>query len=368
MERYVGARADFTRHSARRLRGSRLSIYILNEVFPPTRNPWDTRLSAAGSSGGAAAALASGTAWLAQGSDMGGSLRNPASFCGVVGLRPSPGRVAAGPSETPFQVLSVNGPMARNVRDCALLLDAMTGPHPGDPLSLPKPEIPFLAALDRLPPPRRVAFSRDLGLTPVAPEVADLCEAAARVFEGAGVAVEEAHPDLGEAHEVFQVLRALDFATDLGPLLAEHRAHIKPEIVWNVEKGLALEAEQIAAAERTRGRLYHRAAAFFETYDLLLTPATIVPPFPVEERYVTACDGHAFESYIDWLAIAYAVTLTSCPAISIPCGFTRESHLPVGLQIVGPPRGEAPLLAGALLMEQLLGLGPITPIEPKVTH
>jgi len=339
-----------------------------NEVFPPTRNPWDTRLSAAGSSGGAAAALASGTAWLAQGSDMGGSLRNPASFCGVVGLRPSPGRVAAGPSETPFQVLSVNGPMARNVRDCALLLDAMTGPHPGDPLSLPKPEIPFLAALDRLPPPRRVAFSRDLGLTPVAPEVADLCEAAARVFEGAGVAVEEAHPDLGEAHEVFQVLRALDFATDLGPLLAEHRAHIKPEIVWNVEKGLALEAEQIAAAERTRGRLYHRAAAFFETYDLLLTPATIVPPFPVEERYVTACDGHAFESYIDWLAIAYAVTLTSCPAISIPCGFTRESHLPVGLQIVGPPRGEAPLLAGALLMEQLLGLGPITPIEPNVRH
>ncbi len=339
-----------------------------NEVFLPTRNPWDTRLSAAGSSGGAAAALASGTAWLAQGSDMGGSLRNPASFCGVVGLRPAPGRVAAGPSETPFQVLSVNGPMARNVRDCALLLDAMTGPHPGDPLSLPKPEIPFLAALDRLPPPRRVAFSRDLGLTPVDREVADLCQAAARAFEGAGVAVEEAHPDLGEAHEVFQVLRALDFATDLGPLVAEHRAHMKPEIIWNVEKGLALAGEQIAAAERTRGRLYHRAAAFFETYDLLLTPATIVPPFPVEERYVTACDGHAFETYIDWLAIAYAVTLTSCPAISIPCGFTRESHLPVGLQLVGPPRGEAPLLAGALLMEQLLGLGPITPIEPKVTH
>jgi amidase len=338
-----------------------------NEVFPPTRNPWDTRLSAAGSSGGGAAALASGTAWLAQGSDMGGSLRKPASFCGVVGLRPSPGRVATGPSEVPFQVLSVKGPMARNVRDCAFFLDVMTGRHPADPLSLPKPETPFLAALDRTPP-RRVAFSRDLGLTPVDPEVANLCQAAARAFESAGVAVEEAYPDLCEAHEAFQVLRALDFATDLGPLLAEHRALIKPEVIWNVELGLALDAERIAAAERARGRLYHQAAAFFETYDLLMTPATIVPPFPVEERYPTACEGRTFETYVDWLAIAYAVTLTSCPAMSIPCGFTRQGHLPVGLQIVGPPRGEATLLAGALLLEQLLGLGPITPIEPNVRH
>ncbi|MDX1576415.1 MAG: amidase family protein, partial [Kiloniellales bacterium] len=167
-----------------------------NEIFPPTRNPWDTRRSAAGSSGGAAAALASGTAWLAQGSDMGGSLRNPASFCGVVGLRPSPGRVAAGPSETPFQVLSAKGPMARTVADCALLLDAMTGQHPSDPLSLEKPATPFVAALEGAPPPKRVAFSRDLGITPVDREVAELCEAAARRLEAAGVAVEEAHPDL----------------------------------------------------------------------------------------------------------------------------------------------------------------------------
>jgi amidase len=258
--------------------------------------------------------------------------------------------------------------MARNVRDCALFLDAMTGQHPSDPLSLMKPETSFLAALDRSAPPKRVAFSRDLGLTPVTREVADLCEAAARALEDAGVVVEEAHPDLGEAHEVFQVLRALDFATDLGPLLAQHRARMKPEVIWNIERGLALTAGEIAAAERKRGALYHRAAAFFETYDLLLTPATIVPPFPVEQRTVADCEGQAFATYIDWLAIAYAITLTSCPAISIPCGFTRDDHLPVGLQLVGPPRGEAPLLAGALLMEQLLGLGPITPIEPNVTH
>ncbi len=339
-----------------------------NEVFPPTRNPWDTRLSAAGSSGGAAAALASGTAWLAQGSDMGGSLRNPASFCGVVGLRPAPGRVAVGPSEQPFQVLSVKGPMARNVRDCALLLDAMSGQHPADPLSLPRPDTTFSAALDTTPKPRRVAFSRDLGITPVEREVAELCEAAARRLEAEGIPVEEAHPDLSEAHEAFQVLRALDFATGLGAPLEAHRRLIKPEVIWNVEKGLGLTAGRIVAAELARGELYRRAVAFFETYDLLLCPATIVRPFPIEQRYVTACEGSEFETYVDWLAIAYAITLTTCPAISIPCGFTAGDHLPVGLQIVGPPRGEAALLAGALLMERLLDLGPVTPIDPKVTH
>ena len=258
--------------------------------------------------------------------------------------------------------------MARNVRDCALFLDAMTGQHPSDPLSLMQPDASFLASLDRAPPPKRVAFSRDLGLTPVMGEVADLCQSAARALEGAAVVVEEAHPDLREAHEVFQVLRALDYATGMGHLLAEHRALIKPEVVWNIEKGLALTAEEIATAERKRGALYHRAAAFFETFDLLLTPATIVPAFPLEQRYVAECEGEAFETYIDWLAIAYAITVTSCPAISLPCGFTADGRLPVGLQIVGPPRGEGPLLAGALLMEQLLDLGPITPIEPNVTH
>ena len=150
--------------------------------------------------------------------------------------------------------------------------------------------------------------------------------------------------------------------------MAEHRALLKAEVIWNIERGLALSAEDIAAAERKRGALYHRMAAFFEAYDLLITPATIVPAFPLEHRYLAECEGQAFETYIDWLAIAYAITVTGCPAISIPCGFTAEGHLPVGLQIVGPPRGEGPLLAGALLMEDLLDLGPITPIEPKVAH
>src|SRR6185312_13138597 len=177
-----------------------------NEVFGATRNPWDLSRSAAGSSGGAAAALAAGMAWLAHGSDMGGSLRNPASFCGVVGLRPSPGRVARSRSAALGGMLSVEGPMARDVEDVALLLDAMAGAERRDPSSLPADGTSFLAAARGGPLPRRVAFSRDLGITPVEPEVARMVEAAAAKLAGAGIVVEEAHPDLGEAHDCFQVL------------------------------------------------------------------------------------------------------------------------------------------------------------------
>ena len=336
-----------------------------NPVFGSTRNPWDLDKSAAGSSGGAAAALASGTAWLAQGSDMGGSLRNPASFCGIVGLRPSPGRVARGPSGLPFQTLSVLGPMARNVGDTALLLDAMAGRHTADPLSWPAPASSFLSAAEARRKPTRVAYSRDLGVTPVDAEVAAITEATARRLEEAGAIVEDAHPDLSEAPEVFQVLRALDFAVSLGEHYEHAREALKPEIVWNIEKGHALTADQVIAAEAKRGLLYHSMLAFFEDYDLLLSPATIVPPFPVEQRTVEACEGEAFETYIDWLAIAFAITVTSCPALSLPCGFARRDRLPVGLQMVGRPGGEAELLSAAALLEDILGLAGATPIDPR---
>lgn len=336
-----------------------------NEVFGATRNPWDAALSVAGSSGGSAAALRIGTAWLATGSDLGGSLRNPASFCGVVGLRPTPGRVPHGPAPDPWNSLSVDGPMARTVADCALLLDAMSGPDRREPLSLPaEAEGAFLAAADAPRPPRRAAFSRDLGgLTPVDPEVAGLCEAAARRLEAMGVTVEEAAPDLSGAHECFQTLRALGMAASLGPLLAERRDALKPELVWNIEKGLALTGEQVGRALRERGRIMNSARRFFEDYDVLLCPATVLPPFPVETRWPESCAGTRFETYIDWLAIAYAVTLTGCPALSLPCGFTR-SGLPVGLQMVGPQRGEAALLAQAAALEAELGLDP-RPIDPR---
>jgi amidase len=334
-----------------------------NEVFGPTRNPWNLSRSAAGSSGGAAVALATGTAWVAHGSDMGGSLRNPASFCGVVGLRPSIGRVAHTPVSQVDGTLSVEGPMARNVEDVALMLDAMAGEHPGDLLSLPAPESSFLDAARSGWRPAKVAYSPDLGITPVDPEVRAVTRAAADRLADAGVAVVEAQPDLTEAHECFQVLRALGFAISRADLLRDHRDLLKPEVIWNIEKGLALTADEIGIAQRQRVDLGRRMLAFFDAYDLLLAPATIVAAFPVEERFVTGCDGTTFDTYVDWLAIAYAITLCCCPALSLPCGFTSE-HLPVGLQVVAPPRGEARLLAGAKLVEDVLGQRGMTPIDP----
>ncbi|WP_375779824.1 amidase [Bradyrhizobium sp. ma5] len=335
-----------------------------NEVFGPTRNPWDTSRSAAGSSGGAAAALASGTAWLAHGSDMGGSLRNPASFCGVVGLRPSIGRVAQTPKFGVDRTLGQQGPMARNVEDLALLLDAMSGEHPADPLSLPVLPTSFLSATRSGSKPKRIAYSPDLGITPVDPEVKAVTRKAAERFAEAGAIVEEAHPDFREAHECFHVLRAFDFAISKAELLRTKRDLLKPEVIWNIEEGLKLTVEKLERAEAQRVAITARALEFFERYDLLLAPATIVPPFPVENRYVDECDGKKFDNYVEWLGIVYAITLACCPALSLPCGFTA-SGLPVGLQMIAKPRAEAQLLAGAKVLEDILGVRGTTPIDPR---
>jgi amidase len=335
-----------------------------NEVFGATLNPWNRTRSAAGSSGGAGVALATGMAWVAQGSDTGGSLRNPASFCGVVGLRPSRGRVARDPGVLADSLLGVDGPMARNIADTGLLLDAMCGENPADPLSLPRMPYSYRDHASRPKKPRRVAFSADLGITPVDPEVAAICRAAADRLAADGVIVEEAHPDLSEAHNCFQVLRAFAFAAGFGERLRKHPGQMKPEMVWNVEKGLNQPMADVFEAYAQRTELIKRTVAFFDTYDLLLTPATIVAPFPVEERYVESCAGHKFETYIDWLAIAYGITLTTAPALSMPCGFTKEK-LPVGLQVVAMPRAEHDLLAGAAYIEALLGPIAGTPIDPR---
>jgi amidase len=335
-----------------------------NEVFGATRNPWDLSRSAAGSSGGAAAALATGTAWLAHGTDMGGSLRNPASFCGIVGMRPSIGRVAHTLVAQIDRNITVHGPMARNVEDLALLLDAMSGEHPADPLSLPTLPVSFRSAARSGKAPKRIAYSPDLGITPVDPEVAAITRKAAARFAEAGAIVEEAHPDLREAHECFHVLRAFDFALTKAALLRSKRDLLKPEVIWNIEQGLKLTVEDLERAEAQRVAMTARTIEFFKTYDLLLTPATIVAPFPVENRYVAECAGKKFDNYVEWLAIVYAITLVCCPALSLPCGFTATG-LPVGLQMVAAPRGEAQLLAGARVLEDILGLRGTTPIDPR---
>jgi amidase len=337
-----------------------------NEVFGATCNPWNVSRSAAGSSGGAAVALATGMAWLAHGSDMGGSLRNPASFNGVVGMRPSIGRVARSPDGTIDMNLSQHGPMARNVEDLALLLDAMSGEEAGDPLSLPR--VPSFLDAARAPwRGKRVAWSADLGITAVDKEVATITRKAAECFAELGAVVEEAHPDLSEAHDCFQTLRAYDFFTKKARYLRKGRDLLKPEVVWNIEKGLKITLEDMERAETQRIVLARRYLAFFDRYDLLLTPATVVAPYPIENRYVAEVNGHTFANYVEWLAIAYAITLACGTALSLPCGFTRE-NLPVGLQIAGPPRSEARILAAARAMEDLLGLKGTTPIEPRVGH
>ncbi len=347
-----------------------------NEVFGATVNPWDTTKSCAGSSGGSAVALATGMAWLASGSDLGGSLRNPASFCSVVGFRPSPGRVAHGPSRPgayppdlggmPNDPFGVAGPMARNVKDLALLLDAMVGFHPADAISLPKEATSYVDAVASRALPRRVAFSPDLGVTPVDPEVAKICETAAQRFESLGCVVEQAHPDLSGVQDIFQTNRAISFYVGKQQLLQNHRDKLKPEVIWNIEKAREISMDDLARVELERAKYLTRATQFFENYDLLLSPATIVPPYPIEQRYVESCGDVTFDNYIAWCTIAYAITVTGFPAMSVPAGFTADG-LPVGLQLVGRARGEAALLSAANLFEEAGELRFQTPIDPRVT-
>ena len=334
-----------------------------NPVFGATRNPWNLKMTAGGSSGGAAAALASGTQWLAMGSDLGGSLRIPASYCSIVGLRPSPGRVPRGAGLPAFDSLWVEGPMARNVPDLALMLDALSVQHPHDPLSMPAPRVPFAAAMRDARPPRRVAFTPNLGLSNVDPEVAAICRAAAHRFTEMGTAVEDASPDFSNAIDTFQTQRGLLFAALRGDLLVAERARINPSIVWNIEKGLNLTADEIIRAERERAALYHRVAAFFGQYDLLLCPTVAVPPYAVEQAYPTRIGDQKLTSYIDWMFLTFAITLTGCPALSLPCGFTKDG-LPVGLQIIGPSHADAAVIAAASLLEQAFGIAARLPIDP----
>lgn len=327
-----------------------------NRVYGATRNPWDLERTAGGSSGGAAAALAAGEVWLANGSDLGGSLRIPASYCGITGLRPSVGRVARGASCPSFDPLWVEGPMARNVADLAMFLDAQSCHTIEDPLVLPRPDTPFAQAATAPKAPVRVGFSTDLGQgRSVDPEVAAICRDAAMAFTAAGVAVEDSCPDMSGSIEAFQTLRALMFATNRAEVLDTHREEVAPEIVWNLEKGLELTAAQIIDADRTRSRIYHSVVDFFGSHDLLLCPTVALPPFAVTERYPTKIGDDVLTNYIDWMFLTFCLTLTGCPVLSIPCGFTK-SGLPVGLQLMGRPRGEYDLIAAAQILETILAV------------
>ena len=336
-----------------------------NEVFGRTHNPWNTALTCGGSTGGGAVSVATGEVWLAQGSDHGGSLRRPGTYCSVVGLRPSPGRVTRGTANNLFSPLSVQGPMARNIPDLALFLDSMAGLCPRDPLTFDAPAVSFVDALTAARPPRRIAFTADFGgkLT-VDRETREICAREVRRFEQAGCIVEEFAPDLGALEDAFMVLRSQHFVVDRELQLQTHRAQLKPDIVWNTERGLAQTPSQLAWAERERAAFYRRMLEMFGLYDIFITPGAHTPAFDVDLRFPPLVDGKKLDNYMAASTLNAAITLTSCPAVAVPCGFDRSGR-PVGLQIVAPARQEARALAAAHLFERLTGLDKLLPIDPR---
>jgi amidase len=331
--------------------------HTFNPVFGVTHNPYRHGLSAGGSSGGAAAALAAGLVPVAEGSDMGGSLRNPAAFCNVVGLRPTPGRVPTWPAPIGWSQLSVQGPMGRTVTDVALQLSATAGPDLRVPIALGDDGAGFAAPLPEDLAGLRVAWAPDLGdRVTVDPAITAVLMAQLGVFRDLGARVDEACPDLSGADEVFGTLRAWLFEAAHLEKAREHPELVKESIRWNAEMGAKLTGPDLARAEMAHTRLYERVVEFFSRYDVLLAPTTQVLPFPVELEYPTEIGGVPQENYLEWMRSCTLITPTGCPALSVPGGFTPDG-LPVGLQIIGPPRADRRVLEVGHAFEQATRFG-----------
>jgi amidase len=307
-----------------------------NKLFGVTRNPYDLSKTAGGSSGGAGAAVAAGMLPFADGSDLAASLRNPGNYCNVVGFRPTPGRVPSWPAANAWDTLSVMGPMARSVDDCAFLLSAMAGPDPRAPASISEPGSVFAKSLKRDFNKVRIAWSRELGGLPMDPRISSVLQTQKQVFENLGCTIEEAEPDFSGATEAFETLRAVSFLGRFGHLLQEHRDKLKDTVIWNIEQGMRLTPEKIARAGQLRSELFHRMRVFLERYEFLVCPVNQLPPFPADVQWPREIAGVKMENYLDWMKSCYYITITSHPAISVPAGFTTDDPpLPVGIQIVG---------------------------------
>ncbi len=322
-----------------------------NPVFGATKNPHDLSKTCGGSSGGAAVALACGMVPIADGSDTGGSLRNPASFCGVVGFRTSPGRVPRIPTASAWTTISVVGPMARNVADCAFFLSAMAGPDERSPLSIHEDGARFAKPLGRNFKGVRVAWFKDLGGLPFDRRTREVIDARKKTFEALGCIVEEAEPDFAGADEAFRVLRALSFYQQHAEKAAKNRSQIKATVLEEVDLGARLKGPEIARADALRSALYQRAGEFFQKYEFFMLPAVQVPAFDIDQPYVTEIDGRKLGNYIDWMRACYYISVLHNPAISVPAGFTSDG-LPVGLQIVGRHQDDWGVLQMAHAFEQ----------------
>ena len=334
-----------------------------NSIFPSTSTPWDISKSSGGSSGGSAAALATGEIWLATGSDYGGSLRTPASFCGVVGLRPSPGRIAHGPRDLPFDTMAVEGPMARSVEDLAVFLDALTGSHPEDPIAMASPDTPFSASTKVSNKPYRAAFSPNLGVTNVDQEISEICKRAVDQLIANGWDITDDVPDFSDAMETFHTIRAAYYVAGMSDMFTTNFEHLKSDNVWNIQKGLKQTAEEVGAAEQNRGKLFHSMSSFFNTHDFLLCPTTCIPPFSVEWDYPLWFNGEASVNYMEWLRLPCVLSLTSSPVISLPIGVTGEG-LPVGMQFCARYNCERELISAAYSAEQLFNMASRLPVDP----
>lgn len=337
-----------------------MGSHTYNTVFGTTLNPYDLRKSAGGSSGGAAAALTTGMIAVANGSDLGGSLRNPANFNNVVGLRPSPGLVPMTPNLQPFGNLGVKGPMGRTVSDVASLLAVMAGPDSRDPQCYPSSPERFALPLERDWRGVRVAWSADLGGLPLEREVRKVMEAQRRLLVELGCVVEEACPDLRGAEECFLTLRSRSTWDQLGGLMELHRERMKPEAIWEIEAGAAVSPTAFARAMGTHVAIQERMRRFHERHDFLVCPVNQVVPFDADLSWPRSIEGVGMEHYVAWMRSAYYISVTGCPAISVPAGFT-ESGLPVGVQLVGRHRGDFELLQFAHAVEQASGAGRTRP-------
>ena len=329
----------------------------VNKVFGATRNPWNTALSASGSTGGGAAALAARMVPLAEGSDFGGSLRTPAAFCGVIGLRTTAGLIPKHPSTLPWHDQSVAGPMARSAEDCALLLDAMTGLSEKSPLSCAAPWTSAHAIVAKAKDLKklRLAYAPDIAGIGVDAEVERICRAAAGDLGAAGAKVEDIEINLSDGRDAFLALRGEAMVGNHLDRL-ERIGELGDNLAGNIRAGLALTVTEIARAERKRAEIWHRWRALFEKYDLVLTPTAPVPPFPVEKNYPEVIYGRKLQHYIDWIGPTFLVSLAALPAASVPAGLT-SAKLPVGLQIVGPRFSEPKILSLAKFVEAAHPIG-----------
>jgi amidase len=322
-----------------------------NDVFGTTLNPWDTTKTCGGSSGGAAVSLASHMLPLADGTDFGGSLRNPASFCSVVGLRPSPGRVPAWPATMAWSPLTVEGPMARSVADLAFFLSVIAGPDPRSPLSLEEPGARFQKPLTRDFKDVRIAWWKDLGGIPVDSRVKEITNAQRGVFESMGCIVEEAEPDFTGADETFRTLRFWATSVRMADNVRNHPDLIKDALLWEIEQGNRLTGLDIGAAQIKHAELYQRMREFMQRFEFFVLPVSQALPFDATQHYPAEIEGTTIATYIDWMKSCYYISMVGTPSISVPCGFTSEG-LPVGIQIVARHRDDWGLLQLGHAFEQ----------------